>query len=350
MLAVVDQQQRLSGPQNVGKSLPRGRPGAATPSAAATARAPVPDRPAGPDRPRRRHPRSDGDRGGDCQGQPGLTDPAGSGQGQQRHRLVEQPCARRLPLLLPADEAGPRDRRRARQRGRGRGNHGRPSATTRPRNVSQVCRRTMVGVNGAEKCDVLWLYRRWRRRRFVREKSFITGQLERSRPGEPVACDNGPMRYPLRFHVLLLPNVSWPELKARVRGWRRWVSSAPRWPITSSTGPTRPRPGSRRGRRSPPLPTPPPIRLDRRHADPAAQSGHAGPPGAHPRSHLAADGSNSDWARGSRSIRRTRWPACRTGSRGARRPLRGVRRSGGATAGAGGHDLRRAAIIRSKAR
>ena len=48
------------------------------------------------------------------------------------------------------------------------------------------------------------------------EKSFITGQLERSRPGEPVACDNGPMRYPLRFHVLLLPNVSWPELKARV--------------------------------------------------------------------------------------------------------------------------------------
>jgi alkanesulfonate monooxygenase SsuD/methylene tetrahydromethanopterin reductase-like flavin-dependent oxidoreductase (luciferase family) len=35
-------------------------------------------------------------------------------------------------------------------------------------------------------------------------------------PAESDACDNRAMRYPLRFHVLLLPNVDWPELRDRV--------------------------------------------------------------------------------------------------------------------------------------
>ena len=50
---------------------------------------------------------------GDGQGQPGLADPAGSGQGQQRDRLVEQERPRRRDLGLAADEPGAGDGERS---------------------------------------------------------------------------------------------------------------------------------------------------------------------------------------------------------------------------------------------
>jgi alkanesulfonate monooxygenase SsuD/methylene tetrahydromethanopterin reductase-like flavin-dependent oxidoreductase (luciferase family) len=38
----------------------------------------------------------------------------------------------------------------------------------------------------------------------------------RGLPGSPVPWQDPPLSYPLRFHVLLLPNVGWAELKSRV--------------------------------------------------------------------------------------------------------------------------------------
>ena len=52
----------------------------------------------------------------DGQRQAGLADAAGTGQGQQRDRLVEQQGARRGDLTLPPDEAGARDGQRCTQR------------------------------------------------------------------------------------------------------------------------------------------------------------------------------------------------------------------------------------------
>ena len=49
---------------------------------------------------------------GDGEGEAGLADAAGTGQRQQRHRLVEQQGAGGGHLPLPADERGARERQR----------------------------------------------------------------------------------------------------------------------------------------------------------------------------------------------------------------------------------------------
>ena len=110
------------------------------------------------------------------------------------------------------------------------------------------------------------------------------------------------MPYPLRFHVLLLPNVGWAELKARVLRLEElgievaaladhvvdWTNPTAAW-FEAWTALA----GAGGGDEHDPA-------FDRGHPDPAAQPGDAGPPGLHARSDLRTAGSSSVWARGSR--------------------------------------------------
>ena len=78
---------------------------------------------------------------GDLQGEPGLADPAWSGQGQQRHGLLEQVRASHGALALPANEPGARDWQRSGERRRRRNGHDRVFHTFRhsPRLSASVC-------------------------------------------------------------------------------------------------------------------------------------------------------------------------------------------------------------------
>ena len=166
------------------------------------------------------------------------------------------------------------------------------------------------------------------------------------------ACYDPPMRYPLRFHVLLLPNVGWAELKARVVRLEElgfevaaladhfvdWTNPAAPWfeawtALAAIAEATRTHPA-----------------VDRRHPDPAAQPGDAGPPGAHARSHLQRpDRARSGHGADHRSVVRDGRIA-ELGAGGARRALRGVRRSGRPAAVRRRSPPTRGAITRSTAR